>query len=111
MTGGTSGIGRRALQRLLDEHPQWEVILLARPSSRIGEMMALPGAAGRLAIVNVDLASLASVNAACTERSNLLGPGGIDALVLNVACRWSAAILSSADGLESAFAVNSWPIF
>src|SRR5262245_39623045 len=65
MTGGTSGIGRRALGRLLRERPEWRVFLLARQSPRSDALKSLPGAAERLAIIDADLASLASVDAAC----------------------------------------------
>jgi NADP-dependent 3-hydroxy acid dehydrogenase YdfG len=51
MTGGTSGIGRRALQTLLGERPNWSVILFARASPRLDELLALPGAFNRLAVV------------------------------------------------------------
>jgi len=83
MTGGTSGIGRRALTRLLSGHVDWTVILLARSSPRVDELKALPGAGERLAVVDADLASLNSVGRACEEVVRLLGGCRIDALALN----------------------------
>ena len=80
MTGGTSGIGHRVLRKLLSERANWNVILFARPSPRVDALKALPGASGRLAIVNADLASLGSVDRACNEVVSLLGPSPIDAL-------------------------------
>jgi NAD(P)-dependent dehydrogenase (short-subunit alcohol dehydrogenase family) len=106
MTGGTSGIGRRALQTLLGERPEWSVILFARSSPRLDELMALPGASGRLAIVDADLASLAAVDRACGEVVRLLGSRPIDAIALNAGVQMVTGDLSSADGLELAFAVN-----
>lgn len=106
MTGGTSGIGRRALQTLLSERANWTVILLARPSPRIDELKALPGAGKRLAVVDADLANLGSVDRACEEIVRLLGPRPIDALALNAGVQMVTGDLSSADGLELAFAVN-----
>jgi NAD(P)-dependent dehydrogenase (short-subunit alcohol dehydrogenase family) len=106
MTGGTSGIGRRALRTLLGERPEWTVILLARSSLRVDELKALPGAAERLAIVDGDLASLASVDRACSEIARRLGPRPIDALALNAGIQMVTGDLASEDGLELAFAVN-----
>jgi len=67
MTGGTSGIGRRALEQLLVEKPIWDVILFARHSPRLDTLKALPGATNRLAIVDADFTSLASVDRACND--------------------------------------------
>lgn len=106
MTGGTSGIGRRALQRLLAERPDWSVILMARPSPHLDELRAVPDAADRLTIVETDLARLASVDRACEEVVRLLGSRPIDALALNAGLQMVTGDLASADGLELAFAVN-----
>jgi NAD(P)-dependent dehydrogenase (short-subunit alcohol dehydrogenase family) len=106
MTGGTSGIGRRTLQTLLSERANWTVILLARPSPRVDALKAIPGASKRLAVVDADLASLASVAQACDEVVSLLGDRWIDALALNAAIQTVSGDQASADGLELAFAVN-----
>ena len=106
MTGGTSGIGRRALRSLLSHRADWVVILLARPSPRVEELKALPGADQRLAVVDADLATLASVDRACDEVLRLLGSRPIDALALNAGIQMVTGDLASADGLELAFAVN-----
>src|SRR5262249_27392123 len=106
MTGGTSGIGRRALTRLLSEHVDWTVILLARSSPRVDELKALPGAGERLAVVDADLASLNSVGRACEEVVRLLGGCRIDALALNAGIQTVSGDQASADGLELTFAVN-----
>lgn len=106
MTGGSSGIGRRALERLLAERPNWDVILIARSSPRVDAMRALPGADKRLAVVDADLASLISVDRACDEVVGMLGSGPIDALALNAGIQTVTGDLASADGIELAFAVN-----
>lgn len=106
MTGGTSGIGRRALRKLLSERANWSVILFARPSPQADALRSLPGASDRLAIVSADLASLGSVDRACGEVVRLLGPRPIDALALNAGVQTVTGAHSSADGLELAFAVN-----
>jgi len=105
MTGGTSGIGRRALKMLLRERVDWTIILLARSSPRVDELKALPGAGERLAVVDANLASLGSVGRACDEVARLLGDCRIDALALNAGIQVTGD-RPSADGLELAFAVN-----
>ena len=106
MTGGTSGIGRRVLQRFLGERPNWTIILLARPSSRLNELKNLPAASTRLIVEEVDLARLTSVDAACDRIARSLGPQEIDALALNAGVQVVSGDARSADGLELAFAVN-----
>lgn len=106
MTGGTSGIGRRVLQRFLGERPNWTIILLARPSSRLDELKTLPAASKRLIVEEADLARLTSVDAACDRIARSLGPQEIDALALNAGVQVVSGDARSADGLELAFAVN-----
>jgi NAD(P)-dependent dehydrogenase (short-subunit alcohol dehydrogenase family) len=106
MTGGTSGIGRSVLRKLLSERANWSVILFARPSPQVDALKTLPGASERLAIVSADLASLRSADRACDEAVSLLGPRTIDALALNAGVQTVSGDQSSADGLELAFAVN-----
>lgn len=108
MTGGTSGFGRRMLERLLVERPEWHVILLARrslPAAALEAWAAAAGLAARLQIVACDLASLASVSAACDMVvANLDRP--VDALVLNAGIQAIQGDQASVDGLELTFAVN-----
>jgi NAD(P)-dependent dehydrogenase (short-subunit alcohol dehydrogenase family) len=106
MTGGTSGIGRRALERLLSERADWNVILIARPSPRLDALGALAGADERLTVVAADLASLRSVEGACEQVARRLENRAIDALALNAGVQTVTGDVASADGLELAFAVN-----
>lgn len=105
MTGGTSGIGRRALEKLLDERPQWRVLLLARPSERVTDLEAQCAAGDRLQIVPVDLASLESVDRACDEVLRRVH-GRIDTLALNAGIQELSGDKASHDGFELTFAVN-----
>src|SRR5438552_3642497 len=105
MTGGTSGIGRRVVERLLHEFPDWSIILLARPSPRVAELEMLPGAGERLTVVAANLASLQSVDRACDEIARRLG-GRIDALALNAGTQLVRGDRSSVDGIELTCAVN-----
>jgi NAD(P)-dependent dehydrogenase (short-subunit alcohol dehydrogenase family) len=104
MTGGTSGFGRRMVERLVREHPDWRVILLARPSAHATALAAdLPE---RLAIVDTDLSSLASVATAIDDVRRRLGDHPIDTLALNAGVQLVAGDQVSADRLELSFAVN-----
>jgi NAD(P)-dependent dehydrogenase (short-subunit alcohol dehydrogenase family) len=106
MTGGTSGIGRRALEQILADRPGWDIILFARQSPRLDTLRALPHGAERLVIVDADLTSLASVNHACDAILGRLGARSIDVLALNAGIQTVTGDVASADGLELAFAVN-----
>jgi len=61
ITGGTSGIGRNVVARLLADWQNHRITVIARPSPRIDRLRALPGAYQRLSVVNGDLASLRSI--------------------------------------------------
>src|SRR5262245_39670817 len=106
MTGGTSGIGRGVVERLLGDWPDRRILLIARASPRIDQLYALPGARERLSVINGDLASLNSVAQACDQITSLLGPDPIDALALNAGIQIVHGNEASADGLELSFAVN-----
>ena len=105
MTGGTSGIGRRVVERLLIGHPDWTIILLARPSLRAQELQASADPE-RLMVIDADLANLRSADRACDEVIRFLDSEVIDALALNAGVQTVSHDASSADGVELAFAVN-----
>ena len=105
MTGGTSGIGRRVLERLLAEYQNWTIILLARQSARSRELGGMRRRE-RLTVIDADLASLKSVDRACDDVIRSLSSHGIDALALNAGIQTVSTDTASADGLELAFAVN-----
>jgi NAD(P)-dependent dehydrogenase (short-subunit alcohol dehydrogenase family) len=106
ITGGTSGIGRRVVAQLLADWQNYRITVVARPSPRIGELRALPGAYERLSVVNGDLASLRSIAKACDQIQGMLGSDLIDVLALNAGVQIVRGDASSADGLELSFAVN-----
>jgi NAD(P)-dependent dehydrogenase (short-subunit alcohol dehydrogenase family) len=104
MTGGTSGFGRRAVERLLRTRSEWRIILLARDPRRGHSLQA--DAEGRVHIVPADLASLESIDHACDEVVSLLGSDGIDAMSFNAGMQGIGADAVSQDGYELTFAVN-----
>jgi NAD(P)-dependent dehydrogenase (short-subunit alcohol dehydrogenase family) len=106
ISGGTSGIGRIVVTRLLAERPDHQIILIARPSPRINQLCTLPGARERLSIVSGDLTSLRSIANACDQIRGMLGSDRISALGLNAGVQVVSGNASSADGLELSFAVN-----
>jgi NAD(P)-dependent dehydrogenase (short-subunit alcohol dehydrogenase family) len=105
MTGGTSGIGRRVVERILSERRDWSVTVLARPSARAHELKQM-SAKKQLTVIEADLASLESVGQACNEVIRTLGGKDIDALALNAGVQTVNKDEASADGIELAFAVN-----
>jgi NAD(P)-dependent dehydrogenase (short-subunit alcohol dehydrogenase family) len=106
MTGGTRGFGRRMVERLLAEQPDWRVILLARPSTHVNELTAAIAAPHRLSIVDADLASLDSVTAGIGAVTRILDGRPIDAMALNAGVQVVEGDRISADGFELTFAVN-----
>lgn len=106
MTGGSKGFGRRMVERLMAEHDDWRVILLARPSAHTTALGESPAASGRLSIVETDLSDLASVARGSEAVSTLLRGQPIDALVLNAGLQVVEGDRVSEDGIELTFAVN-----
>jgi len=106
MTGGTRGFGRRMLERLLAEHQEWRVILLARPSPHAATLEAAHATSGRISIVDVDLSRVAAVAEAIASVRDRLQGQQIDALVLNAGAQVVEGDRVSPDGIELTFAVN-----
>ena len=106
ITGGTSGIGRSVVARLLADWQNHKITVIARPSPRSSQLRALPGASQRLSVVNGDLASLKSIAEACDQIQSMLGSDLIDVLALNAGVQVVRGDATSQDGLELSFAVN-----
>jgi NAD(P)-dependent dehydrogenase (short-subunit alcohol dehydrogenase family) len=101
MTGGTSGLGQVAADRLLAT-PATRLLLGARrPDPAAAE--TLPAAAETLPL---DLTRLDSARAFAAAVSERLGTTPIDALVLNAGRSGRDADGRTADGYETTFAVN-----
>lgn len=93
MTGGTSGFGAIAAERLTRQGDVRLILGTRRPASG-GESIPL------------DLAELASVRAFATSIRERLGDAPVDALVLNAGLILPDVSGRTADGFETAFAVN-----
>jgi NAD(P)-dependent dehydrogenase (short-subunit alcohol dehydrogenase family) len=94
MTGGTSGLGHPAAQRIAVA-PDTRLILGARRRNT-GPADSLP----------LDLASLASVRAFATAVQESLSGAATDILVLNAGAQFGNLCARSEDGFETTFAVN-----
>lgn len=105
MTGGTSGIGRRALELLLASDPDWRVLLLARCSSHADQLVSAFGP-DRLRLVHADLADLDAVADAADRVREILGGGHIDAVACNAGVQAILGDRQSLDSFEYCFAVN-----
>ncbi len=106
MTGGTSGFGRRMLEKLLAEQAEWNIYLLARSPERAADLMRNPAAAGRLHVISADLANLRSVAAAADQILAGLAGTPIDTIAFNAGIQAISGDQASTDGLEISFAVN-----
>lgn len=106
MTGGSSGFGRRMIERLLAERPEWRIILLARHSPRVEALKADTAGSDRLTIVDADLSNLTSVAHGAATVTDLLQGRSIDTLVLNAGIQVVDTDGVSAEGIEITFAVN-----
>jgi len=91
MTGGTSGLGRVAAERIAGSGAR--LVLGARDPGRA------PGGADALPL---ELGRLDSVRAF----ADVAGAGAVDALVLNAGVAYPHADARTADGFETTFAVN-----
>ena len=103
MTGGTRGLGRAVVDRVL-ALPDWRIVLLARGANPLAGLA--PAIASRVDVVAADLADLRSVQRACRDVRSSLGGDDIAALALNAGLQSWRKDPVSADGFELHFAVN-----
>ncbi|PPU98501.1 SDR family NAD(P)-dependent oxidoreductase [Xanthomonas hyacinthi] len=97
MTGATGGLGAHAAA-LIAARPETRLFIGARGSGRSGPTGT--------EVLQLDLASLASVRAFAEAIKKRLDGRPIDRLVLNGGVQYSDMDQRSADGFEAAFAVN-----
>ncbi|MEU4998075.1 SDR family NAD(P)-dependent oxidoreductase [Streptomyces sp. NPDC021622] len=100
MTGGTSGFGAIAAERLT-RSGDVRLILGARRTTAVDGR--IPAVGERIPL---DLADLASVRAFATTVRERLGDTPVDALVLNAGVVLPDVTRRTVDGFETAFAVN-----
>ncbi len=110
LTGPTSGIGAGMLRALLQHPARPHLVLLARNATALDAALDQAHAAGLLAHgVSVDLADLASVQAALAEVRALIDAGTItpiDAALLNAGTQFMSRATLGAQGHERTFTIN-----
>lgn len=92
MTGASRGIGRRAAETMLAADPGLQLLVVAR-----GASFAHP----RVTTIRADLASLSGVRSVVAEVEKPL-----DGFLGNAGVQLTSAATTTADGLETTFAVN-----
>ncbi|MEV4538944.1 SDR family NAD(P)-dependent oxidoreductase [Asanoa sp. NPDC049518] len=109
MTGATRGLGRVAVERIVDGDPEAHLVLLARGAAG-SELAAHLGQGGRaVTSIPTDLLALASVRAAADELIQRLDTGDLPPLrgfVGNAGLLYTNNVTESPDGFEATFAVN-----
>ena len=101
VTGATGAIGSATASVLVRRGAR--VVLLARPSERLGALVKRLGDERRVVSLPVDLSSLPSVRSAAREISRTVGH--VDAL-LNIAATFSADYRKTKEGFEVMLATN-----
>lgn len=110
LTGPTRGIGAEMLDRLIEHPKRPRLVLLARNPRALDSVVRRGRAAGREVVgITVDLADLASVDAALRELGDRIADGTVaapNAAMLNAGAQFGDRRGTSAQGIEQTFAVN-----
>jgi NAD(P)-dependent dehydrogenase (short-subunit alcohol dehydrogenase family) len=105
ITGASSGLGLECARGLLRSDPSWHVVLPVRDARRGAEAVKQLGAPQRCAVMQMDLASLASVRAFVEKvRAATLPP--MHAIVCNAGVQVVSGAEWTEDGVEMTFGVN-----
>jgi NAD(P)-dependent dehydrogenase (short-subunit alcohol dehydrogenase family) len=105
ITGATSGLGLECARALLDSDPSWHLVLPVRDPGRGAATVAELGEPLRCTVMQMDLASLASVRAFTDEiRDASLPP--LHAIVCNAGLQVVSGTEWTADRVEMTFGVN-----
>ena len=105
ITGASSGLGLECARALLRSDPSWHIVLAVRDTSRGAEAVTKLGQPQRCTVMEMDLASLASVRAFVENvRDATLPP--LHAIVCNAGVQVVSGTESTEDGVEMTFGVN-----
>lgn len=105
ITGASSGLGLECARALLRSDPSWHVVLAVRDRSRGAEAVAQLGQRQRCTVMEMDLASLASVQAFVENvRGATLPP--LHTIVCNAGVQVVSGTEWTEDGVEMTFGVN-----
>jgi light-dependent protochlorophyllide reductase len=104
ITGASTGLGLECARAILADDASWHVVLAVRDAGRGADAVARIGAPDRCTVLEMDLASLASVR----RFADALGGAGLpplQALVCNAGLQTRSDDVT-ADGVEMTFGVN-----
>jgi NAD(P)-dependent dehydrogenase (short-subunit alcohol dehydrogenase family) len=108
ITGASSGLGLECTHALLRSDPSWHVLLPVRDAGRGAEAVKQLGEPQRCTVMQMDLASLASVRAFIDSFHNIrdatLPP--LHAIVCNAGIQVVSGTEWTEDGVEMTFGVN-----
>jgi light-dependent protochlorophyllide reductase len=105
ITGASSGLGLECARALLRSDPSWHVVLAVRDGGRGAEAVTQLGEPQRCTVMQMDLASLASVRAFVQDVHHAtLAP--LHAIVCNAGVQVVSGTEWTADCLEMTFGVN-----
>ncbi len=105
VTGANAGLGLACVRALLGRGSDWQVVLAVRDVQRGRTAATQLPAPERCTVLELDLASLASVRA-FPGRFDRAGLPPLHALVCNAGTQLTSPAHRSADGFELTFAVN-----
>jgi light-dependent protochlorophyllide reductase len=105
ITGASSGLGLECARALLSRDPSWHVVLAVRDTGRGAEAVKQLGDPRRCTVMQMDLASLASVRA-FVEAVRDSGLAPLHAIVCNAGVQVVSGTEWTDDGVEMTFGVN-----
>lgn len=105
ITGASAGLGLECARALLANDPSWHVVFAVRDVARGAQAVEQAGHPARCTVLEMDLASLASIHAFADEfRRRDLPP--LHAIVCNAGLQVVSGTERTAEGVEMTFGVN-----
>jgi light-dependent protochlorophyllide reductase len=105
ITGASSGLGLECARALLRSDPSWHIVLAVRDGGRGAEAVTQLGQPQRCTVMQMDLASLASVRAFVENVRGATVPP-LHAIVCNAGVQVVSGTEWTEDGVEMTFGVN-----
>lgn len=105
ITGASAGLGLECARALLRSDPSWHLVLAVRDVGRGADAVRQLAEPGRCTVMQMDLASLASVRA-FTEAVRNSGLPPLHAIVCNAGLQVVSGTEWTQDGIEMTFGVN-----
>jgi NAD(P)-dependent dehydrogenase (short-subunit alcohol dehydrogenase family) len=105
ITGATSGLGLECARALLHSDPSWHVVLAVRDTGRGADAVSQLREPQRCTVMQMDLASLASVRAFIDDFGAVALPP-LHAIVCNAGVQVVSGTEWTEDGIEMTFGVN-----